>query len=66
MNSGQQYHGLVVPEGTPVTPTGQLDQPAVERLVATLLGASVDRILVPDSIGHPNPADVLPVAASTE
>ncbi len=52
MNNGQEHHGVVVPMVTPVTPTGQLDEPAVERLVAFLLAGGVDAIFVLGTTGE--------------
>jgi dihydrodipicolinate synthase/N-acetylneuraminate lyase len=52
MNNGQDHHGVVVPMVTPVTPTGKLDEPAVERLVTFLLGGGVDAIFVLGTTGE--------------
>jgi 2-dehydro-3-deoxy-D-pentonate aldolase len=52
MNNGQQHHGVVVPMVTPVTTTGQLDEPAVERVVAYLLSGGVDAIFVLGTTGE--------------
>ena len=52
MNNGQQHHGVVVPMVTPVTPAGQLDEPAVERLVGFLLAGGVDAIFVLGTTGE--------------
>jgi dihydrodipicolinate synthase/N-acetylneuraminate lyase len=52
MNSGQPYHGAVVPMVTPVTPGGQLDEPAVHRLVDFLIAGGVDGIFVLGTTGE--------------
>src|SRR5262245_65446325 len=52
MNNGLKHHGLVVPMVTPVTKTGTLDEPAVERLVDFLLAGGVDGIFVLGTTGE--------------
>ena len=41
----KKHRGVVVPMVTPVTPEGQLDVPAVGRVVDFLLASRVDGIL---------------------
>jgi 4-hydroxy-tetrahydrodipicolinate synthase len=52
MNNGLKHHGLVVPMVTPVTRSGTLDEPAVERLVDFLLAGGVDGIFVLGTTGE--------------
>lgn len=52
MNNGLKHHGLVVPMVTPVTKSGSLDEPAVERLVDFLLAGGVDGIFVLGTTGE--------------
>lgn len=52
MNNGQQHYGVVVPMVTPVTPAGQLDESALDRLVAFLLAGGVDGIFVLGTTGE--------------
>jgi dihydrodipicolinate synthase/N-acetylneuraminate lyase len=52
MNNGLKHHGLVVPMVTPVTRTGGLDEPAVDRLVDFLLAGGVDGIFVLGTTGE--------------
>jgi 4-hydroxy-tetrahydrodipicolinate synthase len=52
MNNGLKHHGLVVPMVTPVTKTGNLDEPAVDRLVDFLLAGGVDGIFVLGTTGE--------------
>jgi len=52
MNNGQQHRGVVVPMVTPVTPAGQLDEAAVERIVTFLLAGGVDGIFVLGTTGE--------------
>lgn len=52
MNNGQQHRGVVVPMVTPVTPAGQLDEAAVERIVTFLLTGGVDGIFVLGTTGE--------------
>lgn len=52
MRNGSKHHGVVVPMVTPVTPTGELDEPAVERLVEFLIAGEVDGIFVLGTTGE--------------
>jgi 2-dehydro-3-deoxy-D-pentonate aldolase len=51
-HNGHQHNGVVVPMVTPVTTTGQLDEPAVERMVDFLLCGGVDGIFVLGTTGE--------------
>ncbi|HTS16207.1 MAG TPA: dihydrodipicolinate synthase family protein [Verrucomicrobiae bacterium] len=52
MKSELKYRGVVVPMVTPVTATGDLDEPAVDRLVDFLLAGGVDGIFVVGTTGE--------------
>jgi 4-hydroxy-tetrahydrodipicolinate synthase len=52
MNNGHKHYGVVVPMVTPVTPGGQLDEPAVNRLVDFLLAGDVDGVFVLGTTGE--------------
>jgi 2-dehydro-3-deoxy-D-pentonate aldolase len=52
MNTSLKYRGVVVPMVTPVTAGGQLDQPALDRLVDSLLTGGVDGIFVMGTTGE--------------
>jgi dihydrodipicolinate synthase/N-acetylneuraminate lyase len=52
MKNGSTYHGVVVPMVTPVTITGELDEPAVDRLTDFLLAGGVDGIFVLGTTGE--------------
>src|SRR5712664_2311800 len=52
MNVIPKYHGVVVPTVTPVTPTGDLDEAALERLIEFLLAGGVDGIFVLGTTGE--------------
>src|SRR5688572_11883510 len=52
MNNGFTHTGVVVPMVTPVTTAGQLDEPAVDRLVEFLLAGGVDGIFVLGTTGE--------------
>ncbi|SRR5579885_38536 len=52
MNDGSKYRGVVVPMVTPVTADGQLDEPALERMVDSLLAGGVDGIFVMGTTGE--------------
>lgn len=52
MNNGVKHRGVVVPMVTPVTPTGVLDEPAVDRLVDFLIAGGVDGIFVLGTTGE--------------
>jgi len=52
MKNGSKHHGVVVPMVTPVTPGGELDEPAVERLVEFLLAGDVNGIFVLGTTGE--------------
>lgn len=52
MNNGTKHAGVVVPMMTPITASGQLDEPAVGRLVDFLLAGGVDGIFVLGTTGE--------------
>lgn len=52
MNTGLKYSGVVVPMITPVTEDGRLDEPAVDRLVDSLVAGGVDGIFVMGTTGE--------------
>lgn len=52
MKKGLKYHGAVVPMVTPVTVEGRLDEPALDRLVVSLLGGGVEGIFVMGTTGE--------------
>jgi len=52
MKNGSKHHGVVVPMVTPVTPAGELDEPAIERLVEFLLAGDVNGIFVLGTTGE--------------
>jgi dihydrodipicolinate synthase/N-acetylneuraminate lyase len=52
MKNGSKHHGVIVPMVTPVTPRGELDEPAVGRLVDFLLEGGVDGIFVLGTTGE--------------
>jgi 4-hydroxy-tetrahydrodipicolinate synthase len=52
MNNGEKHYGVVVPMVTPVTASGCLDEPAVERLVEFLVAGGVDGIFVLGTTGE--------------
>lgn len=52
MNNGREHQGVVVPMVTPITAHGQLDDPAVQRLVDFLLAGGVDGIFVLGTTGE--------------
>ena len=52
MKNGHQHYGVVVPMVTPVTPAGQLDEPAVDRLVEYLIAGGVEGIFVLGTTGE--------------
>jgi dihydrodipicolinate synthase/N-acetylneuraminate lyase len=52
MDNGNKYHGVVVPMVTPVTADGKLDEPALDRLVDSLLVGGVDGIFVMGTTGE--------------
>lgn len=46
------YHGVIVPMITPVTPTGQLDEPAVRRVIDYLIDGGVSGIFILGTTGE--------------
>ena len=52
MNQGQKYRGVVVPMVTPVTAEGRVDEPAVDRLLDSLVAGGVDGIFVMGTTGE--------------
>lgn len=52
MKSGTKHRGVVVPMVTPVTRTGEIDEPAVSRLVEFLITRGVDGIFVLGTTGE--------------
>jgi 4-hydroxy-tetrahydrodipicolinate synthase len=52
MQNGSKHYGVVVPMVTPVTADGQLDEPAVDRLVDFLVAGGVDGIFVLGTTGE--------------
>src|SRR5881392_2512000 len=52
MKVASKHHGVVVPMVTPITPTGELDEPSVDRLIEFLLAGGVDGIFVLGTTGE--------------
>lgn len=52
MNKGLKYQGVVVPVVTPFTPSGLLDEEAMDRLVDFLVAGGVDGIFVLGTTGE--------------
>lgn len=52
MKNGNKPRGVVVPMVTPVTAAGELDEPAVDRLVDSFLDAEVEGIFVLGTTGE--------------
>jgi len=52
MNNGSKYKGVIVPMVTPVTAAGDLDEPAVDRLVDFLLAGGIENIFVAGTTGE--------------
>src|SRR5215831_7529577 len=52
MKNGLKHYGAVVPMVTPVTTGGELDEPAVDRLVEFLLAGGVEGIFVLGTTGE--------------
>lgn len=52
MKNSSKFHGVVVPMVTPVSPEGGLDEPALDRLVDSLLAGRVDGIFVMGTTGE--------------
>lgn len=52
MKNGLKYQGAVVPMVTPVTPAGELDFAAVDRLVDSLIAGGVEGIFVLGTTGE--------------
>ena len=52
MKTAVKHHGVVVPMVTPVTASGELDEPAVDRLVDSLLAGGVEGIFVLGTTGE--------------
>ena len=52
MKTQLKHHGVVVPMVTPLTATGTLDEPAVDRLVESLLAGKVNGIFVFGTTGE--------------
>ncbi len=52
MQRGTKHHGVVVPMVTPVTLTGAIDEPAVDRLIESLIAGGVDGIFVLGTTGE--------------
>ena len=52
MKTNPKYCGVVVPMVTPVTADGKLDEPALDRLVDSLLAGGVDGIFVMGTTGE--------------
>ena len=50
--NGLKHHGVVVPMVTPILANGDLDEPAVDRLVEFLLRGGVDGIFVLGTTGE--------------
>jgi dihydrodipicolinate synthase/N-acetylneuraminate lyase len=50
--NGLKHHGVVVPMVTPILPDGDLDEPAVDRLIEFLLKGAVDGIFVLGTTGE--------------
>ncbi|HEY1717553.1 MAG TPA: dihydrodipicolinate synthase family protein [Verrucomicrobiae bacterium] len=52
MKNGIKFHGVVVPMVTPITPAGELDFAAVDRLVDSLLAGGVEGVFVLGTTGE--------------
>ncbi|MDR3457416.1 MAG: dihydrodipicolinate synthase family protein [Verrucomicrobiae bacterium] len=52
MKNGAKYHGAVVPMVTPITPQGTVDEPALKRLVDSLVAGRVEGIFVLGTTGE--------------
>jgi dihydrodipicolinate synthase/N-acetylneuraminate lyase len=52
MNNGHKYHGVVVPMVTPITAAAGLDEPALDRLIDSLLAGGVEGIFVLGTTGE--------------
>jgi len=52
MQSEKKHHGVVVPMVTPVTRTGEIDEPAACRLIEFLIAGGVDGIFVLGTTGE--------------
>ena len=52
MKNGLKHHGAVVPMITPVKPTGELDEAALQRLVENLVADGVEGIFVLGTTGE--------------
>jgi dihydrodipicolinate synthase/N-acetylneuraminate lyase len=52
MSRKMKFHGAVVPMVTPVTADGKVDEPALDRLVDSLLAGGVDGIFVMGTTGE--------------
>ncbi len=51
-SSHTPYHGVVIPMITPVTPTGELDEPAVRRVIDHLIDGGVNGIFILGTTGE--------------
>ncbi len=52
MKNGHKYHGVVVPMVTPITASAGLDEPALDRLIDSLLAGGVEGIFVLGTTGE--------------
>jgi dihydrodipicolinate synthase/N-acetylneuraminate lyase len=52
MNDRSKYKGVIVPMVTPITAAGNLDVPAVDRLVDSLLAGGIENIFVAGTTGE--------------
>jgi 4-hydroxy-tetrahydrodipicolinate synthase len=52
MNNGSKYHGAVVPLVTPFTPQGELDEPALDRLLDAQIAGGVEGVFVLGTTGE--------------
>ena len=53
------YHGVIIPMITPVTPNGELDEPAVRRVIDYLVDGGVNGIFI---LGTTGEASSIPAA----
>jgi 4-hydroxy-tetrahydrodipicolinate synthase len=52
MNNGSKLHGVVVPLVTPVTAGGRVDEPALDKLIASVLSGGVQGLFVLGTTGE--------------
>lgn len=52
MKNGQKYHGAVIPVVTPFTPSGEIDEPSLFKLLDNLVAGGVSGIFVLGTTGE--------------